>query len=64
MILINFAQMEAMCLWSNCCPHTEKPNHTNPLIQIGLFLSPPLPLLSSDTYLLCLGTVKKMAAFK
>lgn len=34
MILINGARMEGMCLCSLSCPHTEKPNLTNPLMKI------------------------------
>lgn len=58
MILINCAQMEGMCLCSLYCPHTEKPNLTNPLITISFSHHPILPLSSSDidadlSFLIC-----------
>lgn len=58
MILINFARMEGMCLCSLSCPHTEKPNLTNPLIKISFSHHPISALSSSDidadlSFLIC-----------
>lgn len=46
MILVNGVRMEGMCLCSLFCPHSEKPNLTNPLIKISFSHQPiSLPVL-------------------